>query len=285
VEPSRARRAGGALLAVLVVALLLPIVALASRPEGPAGGGALLSADPARLVVDVATYLFLVFVLVSLAVIIWALWPRPDDEMPALPPRRRWMLSTIVTAVLFTAIALWLRGSGRLGRLPGVNAGAGAGGAPPALGQQVRSGAPPGFDWLAAGIVLVVVAAAAALAWWYLRPRARSGRLPLARLQAILDDAIDDVLGEMDPRRAVIAAWTRLERVLAGHGLPRRDSEAPFEYAARAGDELAVPVRWLEGLAELFEWARFSTHDVTPAMRDEALAGLRAVRDELPVAT
>ncbi|HSR22823.1 MAG TPA: DUF4129 domain-containing protein, partial [Candidatus Eisenbacteria bacterium] len=109
--------------------------------------------------------------------------------------------------------------------------------------------------------------------------------VPLARrLQAVLDDAIEDVLAEADPRRAVIAAWARLERVLARSGLPRWDSEAPFEYAARAGAALEVEASWLERLADLFEWARFSTHEVTPAMRDEALDRLVAVRDGLRVA-
>jgi hypothetical protein len=149
--------------------------------------------------------------------------------------------------------------------------------------------APAGFDWLAAGIVVALLVAGAVLAWWLLRPRMPTSALSLARLQAVLDDAIDDVLGEADPRRAVIAAWARLERVLAGHGVPRRDAEAPFEYAARAGTELdarlGVEGGWLERLAGLFEWARFSTHDVTPSMREEALGGLVAVRDGLRVAT
>ncbi|HSR24105.1 MAG TPA: hypothetical protein VLW53_11175, partial [Candidatus Eisenbacteria bacterium] len=113
-----ARRAGGALLAVLAVAVLLPVVALASRPEGRPGG-TLLGADPARVVLDVATYLFLVLVVLGLLVIVWALWPRPDDEMPALPPRRRWGLGTVVSALLAVALALWLRSGGHLRELPG----------------------------------------------------------------------------------------------------------------------------------------------------------------------
>jgi hypothetical protein len=34
-------------------------------------------------------------------------------------------------------------------------------------------------------------------------------------------------------------------------------------------------------LTVLFEWAKFSHHDPEPAMRDEAVAALFAVRDEL----
>jgi hypothetical protein len=286
VDSSRTRRAGGTLLAVLAVVLLVSVVALASRPES-ARGGALLGADPARVVLDVATYLFIVFVLLSLAVIVWALWPRRDEEMPALPPRRRWALSTVLSMLIAVGLAVWLRSAGRLGRLPGVVTGGGNGGPPAATATTpLRGGAPAGFDWIAAAIVLTVIAAGAAALWWFLlRRRREAGGTPLRRLQAVLDDAIDDVLAEGDPRRAVIAAWARLERVLGRYGLPRRDAEAPFEYAARAGTALDLEARWLERLADLFEWARFSTHDVTPAMRAEALRGLTDIRDGLRVAT
>jgi hypothetical protein len=288
VEPSRARRAGGTLLAVLIVALLLLLVALASRPDG-GGGLAPVGADRARVLLDAATYLFAVFVVLSLAVIVWALWPRADDDVPALPPRRRWALSTLITTLVFIGIAVWLRAHARGGAQAIPFLGAGVPRPPAALGAGAQAAAPPGFDWLAAGIVLVLLAVGAGLAWWFLRPRRPAARTPVARIQEVLDDAIEDVLGEADPRRAVIAAWTRLERVLARSGLPRRQSEAPFEYAARAGAELGprlgVGGVWLEPLASLFEWARFSVHEVTPDMREQALHGLLAVRDELRVAT
>ena len=34
-------------------------------------------------------------------------------------------------------------------------------------------------------------------------------------------------------------------------------------------------------LTDLFEWAKFSQHEPEPAMRDEAIDALVAVRDEL----
>jgi hypothetical protein len=186
--------------------------------------------------------------------------------------------------LLAVAISFGLRA--RHGRLPGINPGA-AGGRSPAsvLGSAVRPAAQPGVDWIAAGIVVTIVVAGAVLLWLALRPRRRDASRPIARLQEVLDEAVDDALHESDPRRAVIEAWTRLERVLARHGLPRRAAEAPFEYAARAGSELGVEPAWLERLAGLFEWARFSLHDVTPAMREEAVGGLVAVRDGLRAAS
>ncbi|HEY4027269.1 MAG TPA: DUF4129 domain-containing protein [Candidatus Dormibacteraeota bacterium] len=269
------------------VVLLLPLVALASRPES-GSGGPLLSADPTRVLLDVAIYLFVALVLVSLLVVAWALWPRPGEEI-RLPPRRRrplaTALTTLATTLLAVLVALALRG--RRGGLPLVGSPGGAGGRlAPNLAAPARPAPPAGVDWVAAAIVAVLLIAAGVALWWALRPRpSRARALPVARLRAVLDDAIEDVLGEIDPRRAVLRAWTRLERVLARHGLPRRDSEAPFEYAARAGAELGVEAAWLERLAGLFEWARFSLHDVTPAMRDEALGGLVAVRDGLRLAT
>jgi hypothetical protein len=136
---------------------------------------------------------------------------------------------------------------------------------------------------MALAVVSGLLLAAAGLAWVGLRSRA--GRVApgsvLAGLESVLDDAVEDVLREADPRRAVIAAWARLERVMARHGLARRDAEAPCEYAVRAGSELAVEDLSLERLADLYEWARFSLHEVTPDMRGEALTGLLAVRDGL----
>jgi hypothetical protein len=103
-------------------------------------------------------------------------------------------------------------------------------------------------------------------------------------LAAVLDDAIEDVLREQDPRRAVIAAWARLERVLAAHGLPRQPAQAPFEYAGLAVAEAELTPAAVEGLARLFEWARFSVNEVTPGMREEALGALVAIRDQIRLA-
>lgn len=262
------------------MALLLVIVALSSRPAAT-GGTAALDGDVLELFFDVTTYLLAVMALLSLALLVWALWPRRDDEPLALPRRRRSALATVVTTALAIAALLWLRGH-RLGRLPGQVPSLPAPAPPPA--PAVRGGhvLASGVDWAAVAIVAALVALAAVLAWRALRGGPRHSRPPLlAGVEALLDDAIDDVLNEADPRRAVIRAWARLERLLARSGLPRRPHEAPFEYAARARAALDVEAVPLERLAGLFEWARFSLNEVTTTMREEALAGLLAARDGL----
>jgi hypothetical protein len=281
----RIHRAVPAAVASVAVAVLLLVVALASRPEASAAG-LRLGEDPVRVIVDALTYLLFTLVLLSLAVIIWVLWPRPDEEMPQLPQRRRRsMLATAIVLALAVVAATWLRSAHFRGlNLPGA-------GGPSALPQSspglpsTAGGAHGGVDWAAFTIVAILVAAAVLLAWRAWRRLAGTSgpakRKALAEVRAVLDDAIEDVLGVADPRRAVIAAWARLERVLARHNLPRAQAEAPLEYAARAGVEIGAHAAALERLAGLFEWARFSLHEVTPAMRQEALDGLLAVRDDL----
>ncbi len=129
-----------------------------------------------------------------------------------------------------------------------------------------------------------MLALAAVAAWVWLRRRRLAARRPLRvgeELALALDDAIDDVRAETDPRRAVIKAYARMEAILGAHGLPRDPAEAPYEYLARALGELEASGPSVERLTDLFERAKFSLHEIDPAMREDAIEALAAVRDEL----
>jgi hypothetical protein len=133
------------------------------------------------------------------------------------------------------------------------------------------------------GILLVVAAG-------YGRAVVRSRRTPrLFRfgaadpdaLTAALDESIDDLRADPDLRRAIVAAYARMEAALAVAGIPRRPSEAPLEYLERALLTLDASAEAVRKLTDLFEWARFSQHEPEPSMRDDAVDALVAVRDEL----
>ncbi len=129
----------------------------------------------------------------------------------------------------------------------------------------------------------------ATVAWWYagrVRKRARGElRSELAAAVALaVDESLDDLRAEPDPRRAVIAAYARLERVLAAYGLPRKPAEAPLEYLGRMLAGLSVSDRAARTLTDLFERAKFSQHAVGAEMKDEAIDALQTVRDDLLVA-
>ena len=110
------------------------------------------------------------------------------------------------------------------------------------------------------------------------RLAARAARRPC---RLALDESLDDLRNDPDLRRAIVAAYARMERALGRAGLPRHPAEAPFEYVERALASLDTSAESVRRLTALFEWAKFSQHEPEPEMRDEAIDALVAVRDEL----
>lgn len=145
------------------------------------------------------------------------------------------------------------------------------------------------FAWLPAS-VLVALVVLGMLAFWWASARRRAAHAPRDRpllaeeLADVLEVSLEDLRAERDPRRAVIAAYARLERVLAAHGLPRRPSDAPAEYLRRVLDDLAVDPESVRRLTLLFERAKFSHHEVRAEMKEEAIAALQTLQDELRAA-
>jgi hypothetical protein len=133
------------------------------------------------------------------------------------------------------------------------------------------------------GLVLVAIAAYV-LAERRARPGRRSREDLAEQLAVVLDETLGDLRAETDPRRAIIAAYARLERVLAANGVPRRVAETSDEYLRRVLHELELEPGAVGRLTALFERAKFSHHDVDAAMKEEAVAALEHVRDELRLA-
>jgi beta-lactamase regulating signal transducer with metallopeptidase domain len=103
-------------------------------------------------------------------------------------------------------------------------------------------------------------------------------------LSDVLDETLDDLRAESDPRRAVIAAYARMERSLAAHGIPRRRFEAPHEYLARVLTEVTGGGLAARRLTALFERARFSPHEVDAAMKSEAVEAIESLQADLAAA-
>jgi hypothetical protein len=142
------------------------------------------------------------------------------------------------------------------------------------------------FRWIP--FVVVLAAAGVAAGGVYAAERRRRGRLPGEPLAAedlaeVLDETLADLREEEEPRRAVIAAYARMERALAAHGVPRRRFEAPHEYLRRVLSEVTGGRRAAERLTDLFERARFSTHAVDAEMKADAIAALEDLQAELAV--
>ena len=140
-----------------------------------------------------------------------------------------------------------------------------------------------------APFLAVIGAGGVALAAIVLAERGRRSRLPKDRtpretLADVLAETLDDLRAETDPRRAVIAAYARMERSLAAHGIPRRRFEAPHEYLGRVLEELTGGGPAAMRLTALFERARFSPHEIDGAMKDEAIEAIESVQRDLAAA-
>jgi hypothetical protein len=147
----------------------------------------------------------------------------------------------------------------------------------------------PHFEWGVFWVALVALAGAAAVLYDQRRRRLlrRRRALPLQAasiaedLVAEMTDAIDDLEAEPDARRAVIAAYARMEGVLARHGLRRRPSETPLEYLRRILLGLTARADAVTRLTNLFEQAKFSLHEIDATMKREAIGALKEIRDDL----
>lgn len=122
--------------------------------------------------------------------------------------------------------------------------------------------------------------------WLYVRRRRELPPLAEDRgleedMVAAIETTIDDLRSERDARRAVIAAYALMECTLAAHGLARRRSEAPLEYLANILRGLRVRESAVRTLTTLFEYAKFSGHEIDPVMKEEAIAALIDIRDDL----
>ena len=272
------------------VVVLVGIVAVASTGSVPTGAGG-SARRPSEGFVDTAFSLFLVLMVVCTVFVAVALsFFRRYDPTTGAPKRRSalrsivsFTLSLVLLAVIVRAVAgargengglrlpvrEW-RGGIAWGRLrrdalrAGVRGVAGRRGPDAPRGRRARDVAvgPPEAGGAAPSVALT----------------------PAEALSDVLGETLDDLRAESDPRRAVIAAYARMERALAAAGLSRRDAEAPEEYLDRVLDEVELSPRAAGRLTALFAWARFSVHDVRPEMKDEAIETLEQVQQELAAA-
>jgi Domain of unknown function (DUF4129) len=266
---------------------LLILVAMAARGGHPSLGGHVASRPvPDSVQDDFVTLLALVYIIGIVAFVF--IFFRYHGQWKE--PQSRWLLNyallivlmLVVTAVGYVAITHGRpqqhnqRGTAQQAQ----RGGGGAGAAAQARRIPVRHAH---FQWpLAAGVggLLLLGAALAFLRGRPGRPRDRATTLEEALADAV-ETSIDDLRNERDPRRAVVAAYAQMERALTAHGLGRDPAEAPLEYLARVLRGLRVRESAVVTLTRLFEYAKFSAHEIDAAMKQDAIDALAAIGDDL----
>lgn len=279
------RRDGALALAVLVAVAVL--VGIATRPA-PGASPASVPAEPLVLLLQTAVWLVVAADILITVAIVYVLatdkrWLRQQLA------KRHWSvtLASYLAALMPTALAtlmiLFLRQTnGSRGALP-VLLGAGFG--RPRLGSSLAGAAAAGSTtW--ASLLLAVLLVVLFLGWlFWPAPR----RKPVERVtppvpdsvSQMVDDSLEALQAISDPRRAIITAYSSMERSMTRVGLPRRVSEAPLEFVVRALRSFVGVSNDLNRLTFLFELAKFSDHAIDEEMRSSAIAALSAIRAQL----
>jgi Domain of unknown function (DUF4129) len=270
----------------LLVSALLAVVAIAAHGR-PLGFGSRGGGPSSRFVDYVYTSIVVVVVLCGVVGLWWLLTNQPPLRTKPRPHRN--LLVTLLYIAMCGLIGWGLVSSDfqrRFSRLERRLH----------LTDRKNQNAPPGqrsphgstghgaqLRWDEVAIVLALLAAIGVVGYAARsrRPRPSWQAASQAAVSAALDESLDDLRSEPDLRKAIIAAYARMERALAMVGLPRLPAEAPLEYVERALAELDTSTGAIGRLTHLFEWAKFSQHEPEPSMRDEAIDALVAVRDEL----
>ena len=266
--------------AVLVSAVLILVALVALGARGIPGG----ETRPPPFVIDIdllAVGQWAAIISTVIVVLLLVFLVLPGGPRVLLPLRKRSSILKMLLAVaLFLALVSYFQPAAeRLSEL-GVETGEGT-----SVGQvDTRPDQRPGSRW-----GLIVLGGAVLLVIWGV---ARATRIPPeTRVEPVAENGpavakvIDAVLAELgsstDPWAVVITAYARMEEALDADGLPRRLSEAPLEYLERALGRLHVSRSAVHRLTRLFEFARFSDHDIGQDMADEAKLALDAIRFEL----
>ncbi len=280
----RTFRVAGALLALLA---LLVVVSLASRT----GFGHRSNAAPTPGYVSWATSVFLVlfFAMTPVAIYLYVLQAR--ERLERAQHRSYQMrvlrgLSFILLLAVIWLVRVYLAHRVHLSHgfhqlFFGNRSSAGHG----KNGAQTHYD--PTFQWPVLWATLaLLLAVGGGWVWWRKAhpPRVVAGATAATMEEDVAEsigDAIDDLEAEPDPRRAVIAAYARMEGVFGRHGLRRDPSETPTEYLRRILLGLTSQTDAVRTLTGLFEQAKFSAHSIDGRMKQDAIDALRMIRDDL----
>jgi hypothetical protein len=261
---------------------LTAVVALASRAESPTGGGA---TDPASsdTLVEYVILFGAVALVATFCAAVYLLVTAHRNEGFAPPPRAS-LWRTLIFVFVSGAAAVLLASRLHDFQVEQQPQQTPTRATSPSEQKAPRGDAVP-FDWVPVAVVGGLTAAGLGTAMLLLlRRRVPKKRLPEPPAEALalaLDASLDDLHEEPDPRRAVIAAYARMEGALAASGLARKQAEAPREYLERTLPGLGASAGSARRLTALFERAKFSPHRIDAAMKEEAIAALTALRDEL----
>jgi hypothetical protein len=286
------RRSGAPVSSLRVALALGALLALVAVVAAGHHRGSAHGSRPSQAFFDYLLSGFLVFMTVGAVALVYLLWQERDEGFGPRDPaaQRKKAIATVAALLVFMLILVIAREAGFRPRafFHRVTIHHVVPTPPHARSGKSLTTTESHFRWLPAALVggfFVAIVVFAAYASARRRLEAEDAREAAEEVAAALDDSVDDLRAEPDARRAIIAAYARMERALAAIGVRRRPSEAPLEYLARALEGLKASGVSVGRLTELFRVAKFSDHTLGPEDKERAIAALLTVRDELRAET
>jgi protein-S-isoprenylcysteine O-methyltransferase Ste14 len=269
-------------LGVAILGLLL-VVTFAARGGHPTGDAEVVERsvpheiENAFVTLVTVTWGLLIVAAIILAFRFRASWREPQSN---------WLrnFGAVLALMLFIIVGYWAISQRPVNKSPDLEGITGRELRIPELQRRAR--VPPrhaDFNWPLAISVVCLVLAGGTVVFLHVRrtPPPQPGGTVEEDLAQAVDTTIEDLRRERDARRAVIAAYANMERVLASHGLERRHAETPLEYLARILRALEVRESAVRSLTRLFQYAKFSAHEIDAAMKEQAIGALEDIRDDL----
>lgn len=274
------------LLAGIGLTVLLGVVAFVSRGHQAPGTGGGTNRGASQVLVNSIFTLWFLAMCFGVVLLMWTLAQKRRAQAQRFRVRP---LAMALILVFIPVLALSIGGRvglfGHNNKLPhATSKNTAAEEAKRRRALMEKNAHPPSFEWsFAAGVIALVIGiAVTAILRRHARRTELAGEVTLfEEISRVLDETLDDLRRESDPRKAVIAAYARMEQILAVHGLPRHPSEAPQEYLERVLVELHVAEPFIARLTDLFTRAKFSQHEIDPTMKDDAIEALVDLRDHI----
>lgn len=277
--------------------IILTCVGIAVAAAGAAGRGTFRKGQTHEMALGlgagIASGIIVLIAVGGLIALIVALFrairERPEEmdfsyRNPSVP---RWVLWVVLAMLAaFVGLIVWLIVHAKKRKFkPGAVAGA----ARQVLKNHSHVSATTYHEWavtlvVVLGVALLVIAGLIVWRRWLRRRFLRAHESSLAPTErdtatVLVEAMLDDLDAETDPRRAIIGAYRRMERVLGERDMGRNPSEAPLEWLGRVFDRLHLVGEPVTLLVHLFELAVFSQRPLGPSDRQEAIGALHRLSE------
>lgn len=279
--------------AAAAMAVLLAVAAVATRGGGsgstaPPGSSTAAAAGHHAVIIAIVVLTPILAVLGGVLFVYAQISRLRERDAEAVTRIKRNRRRVAIAFAVFLAIEAYALRSGRrpFGFLHLSNPFSGGGAHSHSIAPQRAAGSPhtavTGTDWTAIVVIWALLLAAGLIL--LVRLRAARGTLAPVALPAENDETREPEVArlrrERNPRRAVIAAYAAMERLMARDGIPRGAHEAPMEYLGRVTLRGHHGVAAVHRITALFQRARFSGRPIDEEMRGRAIAAVEELEGD-----